>query len=56
MRKMATIKGLGSNLKLQKRLAMSLLNCGRGRAWLNPERTKLIANARSRTCHPPFEM
>ena len=45
----AGTRTLGNNLKLQKRLAMSILNCGRSKAWLDPERKELIAKARTRT-------
>jgi hypothetical protein len=46
-------RALGNNLKLQKRLAMSILNCGRSKAWLDPDRKELIAKARTRTDLPP---
>jgi len=43
-----TNRALGHNLKFQKRLAMSILNCGRSKAWLDPDRRQLIAKARTR--------
>jgi ribosomal protein L19E len=49
-------RALGNNLKLQKRLAMSILNCGRSKAWLDPDRKELIAKARTRTDLPPLKL
>jgi len=43
------IKGLGQNLRKQKRLAASILKCGKTKAWLDPERKKEIGLAQSRT-------
>jgi len=37
-----------SNLRLQKRLASSVLNCGRNKVWLDPNEINEIANANSR--------
>jgi len=36
------------SLKLQKRLAASVLKCGRGRVWLDPNETNEISMANSR--------
>lgn len=36
-----------SNLRLQKRLAASVLKCGRKKIWLDPNETNEIANANS---------
>ena len=48
------IKGLGQNLRKQKRLAASILKCGKTKAWLDPERKKEIGLAQSRNC--PFKI
>lgn len=37
-----------SMLKLQKRLASSVLRCGKKKVWLDPNETNEIANANSR--------
>ncbi|XP_071956388.1 large ribosomal subunit protein eL19-like [Antedon mediterranea] len=37
-----------SNLRLQKRLASSVLNCGKNKIWLDPNEITEIANANSR--------
>merc|ERR1712244_112574 len=37
-----------SNLTLQKRLAASVLNCGRNKVWLDPNESLAISNANSR--------
>ncbi|XP_033125740.1 60S ribosomal protein L19-like [Anneissia japonica] len=37
-----------SNLRLQKRLASSVLNCGKNKIWLDPNEINEIANANSR--------
>ena len=37
-----------SNLRLQKRLAASVLKCGKGKIWLDPNETNEISNANSR--------
>ncbi|XP_014676098.1 PREDICTED: 60S ribosomal protein L19-like [Priapulus caudatus] len=37
-----------STLRLQKRLASSVLKCGRNKVWLDPNETNEIANANSR--------
>merc|ERR1712142_781414 len=37
-----------SNLRLQKRLASSVLNCGKNKVWLDPNEINEIANANSR--------
>jgi large subunit ribosomal protein L19e len=36
------------SLKLQKRLAASVLNCGKRKVWLDPNETNEIHNANSR--------
>lgn len=36
-------------LRLQKRLASSVLRCGKKKVWLDPNETNEIANANSRT-------
>merc|ERR1712198_330175 len=37
-----------SNLRLQKRLASSVLSCGKNKVWLDPNEINEIANANSR--------
>ena len=37
------------SLKLQKRLASSVLKCGRGKVWLDPNEVNEISMANSRT-------
>merc|ERR1712066_1159521 len=37
-----------SNLKLQKRLAASILTCGKNKVWLDPNESLAISNANSR--------
>ena len=37
-----------SSLKLQKRLASSVMKCGRKKVWLDPNEVGEIANANSR--------
>merc|ERR1712093_539298 len=37
-----------SSLKLQKRLASSILSCGRNKVWLDPNESHAISNANSR--------
>ena len=37
-----------SMLRLQKRLASTVLRCGKNKAWLDPNETNEIANANSR--------
>uniref|UniRef100_A0A673WFZ5 Ribosomal protein L19 n=1 Tax=Salmo trutta TaxID=8032 RepID=A0A673WFZ5_SALTR len=39
---------IGSMLRLQKRLASSVLRCGKKKVWLDPNETNEIANANSR--------
>ena len=39
---------LCSTLRLQKRLAASVLKCGKKKIWLDPNETNEIANANSR--------
>lgn len=39
---------LCSMLRLQKRLASSVLRCGKKKVWLDPNETNEIANANSR--------
>lgn len=41
--------GIMPNLRLQKRLAASVLKCGRKRVWLDPNEASEIALANSRT-------
>lgn len=36
------------NLRTQKRLAASVLGCGKGKVWLDPNEMNDIANANSR--------
>merc|ERR1712121_30155 len=42
------IKGIMSTLRVQKRLAASVLKCGRKKIWLDPNESSEIANANSR--------
>lgn len=35
------------SLRLQKRLAASILNCGKGKVWLDPNETNDISMANS---------
>ena len=37
-----------SSLKLQKRLAASVMKCGKKKVWLDPNEINEIANANSR--------
>lgn len=37
-----------SSLKLQKRLAASVMKCGKNKVWLDPNEINEIANANSR--------
>jgi hypothetical protein len=39
---------LFSTLKLQKRLAASVMKCGKRKVWLDPNEANEIANANSR--------
>jgi len=39
---------MGTNLRLQKRLAASVLKCGKRKIWLDPNETNEIALANSR--------
>jgi len=39
------------SLKLQKRLASSVLKCGRGKVWLDPNEVNEISMANSRKHH-----
>ena len=39
------------SLKLQKRLAASVLKCGRGKVWLDPNEVNEISMANSRMFH-----
>merc|ERR1712072_531905 len=39
---------MGSSLKLQKRLAASVMGCGKNKVWLDPNEINEIANANSR--------
>merc|ERR1711884_905459 len=43
-----TYRGNMSNLTLQKRLAASVLNCGKNKVWLDPNEQLAIGNANSR--------
>merc|ERR1711920_636228 len=43
-----TYKTKMSNLKLQKRLAASVLGCGKNKVWLDPNESLAISNANSR--------
>merc|ERR1711887_201265 len=43
-----TYRGNMSSLKLQKRLAADILNCGRNKVWLDPNESLAISNANSR--------
>jgi len=40
-------------LRLQKRLAASVLRCGKKKVWLDPNETNEIANANSRKLSSP---
>ena len=40
-------------LRLQKRLAASVLKCGRKRVWIDPNETNEVALANSRKCRHP---
>jgi hypothetical protein len=42
------------SLKLQKRLAASVLKCGRGKVWLDPNEVNEISMANSSTSLCPF--
>merc|ERR1711921_73004 len=42
------IKGIMSTLRVQKRLAASVLKCGKKKIWLDPNESAEIANANSR--------
>ena len=43
------------SLKLQKRLAASVLKCGKGKVWLDPNEVSEISMANSRKAdHLPF--
>merc|ERR1712113_169000 len=42
------IKGIMSTLRVQKRLAASVLKCGKKKIWLGPNESSEIANANSR--------
>nr|DAD33234.1 TPA_asm: hypothetical protein HUJ06_012085 [Nelumbo nucifera] len=41
------------SLKLQKRLSASVLKCGRGKVWLDPNEVNEISMANSSTILPP---
>ena len=45
-----------SNLRLQKRLASSVMKCGKRKVWLDPNEINEIANANSRKFLFPSEM
>lgn len=38
-------------LRLQKRLAATVLKCGKGRVWIDPNECNEVALANSRKCH-----
>ena len=42
------------NLRTQKRLAASVMDCGKRKVWLDPNEMNEISNANSRTS-PPFQ-
>jgi len=44
------------SLKLQKRLAASVLKCGRGKVWLDPNEVNEISMANSSTYAHPFSL
>merc|ERR1712179_146761 len=43
-----SVAAIMSTLRLQKRLASSLLKCGKKKIWLDPNESNEIANANSR--------
>ena len=43
---------MGVSLLLQKRLAASVLKCGKGKIWLDPNEVNEISMANSRTPRP----
>jgi large subunit ribosomal protein L19e len=45
---MSASSRLFSTLKLQKRLAASVMKCGKRKVWLDPNEANEIANANSR--------
>ncbi|KAG6508971.1 hypothetical protein ZIOFF_034354 [Zingiber officinale] len=51
-------RGGGSmvSLKLQKRLSASVLKCGRGKVWLDPNEVSEISMANSRKDHNSFSL
>ena len=42
-----SVVSLSSTLRLQKRLAASVLKCGKKKVWLDPNETAEISNANS---------
>ena len=44
------------SLKLQKRLAASVLGCGKRKIWLDPTEINEISMANSRACHMPGDV
>ena len=44
---------MGVSLLLQKRLAASVLKCGKRKIWLDPNEVNEISMANSRACRPP---
>ena len=44
---------MGVSLLLQKRLAASVLKCGKGKIWLDPNEVNEISMANSRACQRP---
>jgi len=40
-------------LRLQKRLAATVLKCGKKRVWIDPNETNEVALANSSKCRPP---
>ena len=49
-------RGSMVSLKLQKRLAASVLKCGRGKVWLDPNESNEISMANSRNYAHPFSL
>jgi hypothetical protein len=47
---------MGLSLKLQKRLAASVLNCGVRKVWMDPNECNEISMANSRECPAPAQL
>ena len=47
---------MGVSLLLQKRLAASVLKCGKRKVWLDPNEVNEISMANSSTCHSASTM